>query len=82
MGPRDDNWYHCRRLLQMISQRFHFTQKTHTLFKWQLMMILAAIEGGFTELAVWVVALEGVTRISKHADQVYENLEPRGRHSK
>ncbi|CZR59126.1 uncharacterized protein PAC_09018 [Phialocephala subalpina] len=80
---RDDNWYHCRRLLQMIAQRCQFTDETYSMFEQQLMMILAAIEGGSTEAVVWVIPLEGLlTRISKHAGQQYEKLDPKDRHSR
>jgi hypothetical protein len=57
---RDDDWWHVRRLLQMLAFRYSMPKETHQEFELQLMLLLAAVEGGSTEAIMWVIGLEVV----------------------
>ncbi|KAH8791669.1 hypothetical protein BGZ57DRAFT_874959 [Hyaloscypha finlandica] len=60
---RDDDWWHFRRLLQMLSKRYALEDEVCAAFERRMMMVLAAMEGGFTEAVLWLIPLEG---LSKH----------------
>jgi hypothetical protein len=74
---RDDDWWHRRRLLQMIFHfcPSHFDEKSRCRFEERLLMLLAAIEGGSTEALLWLMPLEGLLReisqsaLQKESDQ-------------
>ncbi|KAN0089486.1 hypothetical protein V8E51_019746 [Hyaloscypha variabilis] len=75
---RDDDWWHVRRLLQMLAVECHFTPQDHRNFEQKLMMLLAAIEGGSTEAVIWFIVLEGIlTKIAQHAHQSHGKTDPR-----
>lgn len=57
---RDDNWWHCRRLLQMLALRYLDDEGYYQSFELRLMLVLAAIECGSTEVMVWLIGLEGL----------------------
>ena len=57
---RADDWLHCRRLLQMLAQRFELGKEDYHNFEGRLMMLLAATEGGSTESALWLLPIEGL----------------------
>jgi hypothetical protein len=57
---RDDNWWHCRRLLQMLAVKYLDDADYYQSFELKLMLVLAAIECGSTEVMVWLIALEGL----------------------
>jgi hypothetical protein len=59
---RDDDWWHCRRLLQMIAQRCSFHHNQYRGFEERLLQLLAATEGGSTEALLWLMPLEGLLR--------------------
>lgn len=52
---RDDDWWHARRLLQMLVFRYSLPEQTHCKIERQLIMLLAAIEGGSTEAVLWFI---------------------------
>jgi hypothetical protein len=57
---RDDNWWHCRRLTQMLA--VECPTIACDAFEQQLMLLLAAFEAGSTEGVLWIPALAGLTR--------------------
>jgi hypothetical protein len=57
---RDDDWWHCRRLVQMLATRH--PQAEYQALEQRLMMVLAATESGSTEALMWLAALEGLLR--------------------
>jgi hypothetical protein len=57
---RDDNWYHCRRLLQMLAHICEMRQADYEEYEMKLVMLLAAVKCGSTEAVLWLVPLEGV----------------------
>ncbi len=59
---RDDNWYHCRRLLQMLAHICEMRQADYEEYEMKLIMLLAAVECGSTEAVLWLVPLEGVLK--------------------
>jgi hypothetical protein len=59
---RDDDWWHIRRIVQMLVQRYTLERDVCRIFEQRMMMVLAAIEGGFTEAVLWLVPLEGLLK--------------------
>jgi hypothetical protein len=65
---RDDDWWHVRRLLQMLCKLSSPGDDLHSSFERRLQLLLAAIEGGSSEALLWFLPLEGVLKdISKHS---------------
>ncbi|KAG4414529.1 hypothetical protein IFR04_012330 [Cadophora malorum] len=59
---RDDNWWHIRRLVQMLVQRYALEHEMSMLVERRLMLVFAAIEGGYTEAVLWLIPLEGLLK--------------------
>ena len=59
---RDDDWWHCRRLLQMLAIKYSIPTLQHQGHELRLMMVLAAVEGGSTEPLPWLIALDGLLK--------------------
>jgi hypothetical protein len=57
-----DNWWHCRRLLQMLKQQYSISNADYHQHKSDLMMTLAAIEGGSSDPLPWLITLDGVLK--------------------
>ena len=56
-----DNWWHCRRLLQAINRRQPIADGAYQDFELDLMMVLAMIRGG-TDPIPWLPVLSGLIR--------------------
>lgn len=59
---RDDNWYHCRRLMQLLAQLATFSVDEATRHETNLMLVLAAVEAGTSEPLPWLVVLDGALK--------------------
>ncbi|KAE9373249.1 hypothetical protein N431DRAFT_534510 [Stipitochalara longipes BDJ] len=54
-----DNWWHCRRLLQMLAKICAIPGDQYQVQERRLMAVLAAVRGGSTDVVLWIIALEG-----------------------
>jgi hypothetical protein len=73
---RDDNWWHCRRSLQMLVYTSLIDEKQYRNFEQRLVMLLSTIEGGSTEAILWVIPLERVLKeISDACSAISNNSE-------
>ncbi|KAK0115497.1 hypothetical protein ONS96_013951 [Cadophora gregata f. sp. sojae] len=59
---QEDNWYHVRRLLQLMEKIAKLEAAIAERFHMDLMLILAAIEGGTSDPIPWFIALDGVLK--------------------
>jgi len=71
---RDDDWWHCRRLLQMLVYCGAIVEDAYITFEVRLLSLLAATEGGSSEVLIWIIALEGLLReLSEYIKQRNNN---------
>lgn len=72
---RDDDWWHCRRLLQMLARNPDLATICNTIER-RLMLLLAAFEGGSTEGVLWIPALAGLMQqLSQEARKLADSTE-------
>ena len=57
---RDDSWWHCRRLLQLLTLKYLEDKDYYQHWEQRLMLVLAAVECGSTEAVLWLMPLEGL----------------------
>ncbi|RDW94515.1 hypothetical protein BP5796_00278 [Coleophoma crateriformis] len=55
-----DNWWHCRRLLQMLKLRYSLSDNDYHESEINLIMVLAMIEGGSDDPFPWLFVLDGL----------------------
>ncbi|PMD48822.1 hypothetical protein L207DRAFT_560408 [Hyaloscypha variabilis F] len=60
-GLTQDNWWHCRRLLQMTQSRTPIAESEHNRYELDLVLVLSAILGSYDPIP-WLITLDGLLR--------------------
>jgi hypothetical protein len=59
---RDDNWYHCRKLIQLLTEFGKCSVSDATQHETCLMLVPAAVEAGTSEPLPWLIVLDGALK--------------------
>ena len=73
-----DNWWHCRRLFQMLQQRNPIVDTDYCRFEFDLLLIFAAIRST-NDPVPWLLTLDGLLRRISRAYQLPTNREGKER---
>lgn len=77
---RDSSWWQCRELLAKLADEAPFRNGEIEWFERQIMLLLAAVEGGSTEAVAWLIPLDGLLRqLSRRLKQYYAATATTGR---
>lgn len=74
---KDDDWWHFRRLLQMLVERYSLERSVGQILEQRLMIVLGAMEGRFTEAVLWLIPLEGLLKeLSQYVRKLNKTTSP------